>query len=65
MKKRFSEEQIIKVLKEEDAGFSVKEIIRQRFFAALEEQPLTQDFITPSRWPRIERGCRRALLSPQ
>ena len=28
MKKRSSEEQIINVLKEQDAGFSVKEIIR-------------------------------------
>ncbi len=33
MKKRFSEEQIIKVLKEREAGFPVKEIIRRHGIA--------------------------------
>ena len=33
MKKRFLEEQIINLLKEQDAGFSVKEIIRRHGIA--------------------------------
>ncbi|PXX34654.1 putative transposase [Thalassospira sp. 11-3] len=33
MKKRFSEEQIIGVLKEQDAGFAVKDIIRRHGIA--------------------------------
>ena len=33
MKKRFSEEQIINILKEQEAGFSVKEIIRRHGIA--------------------------------
>lgn len=33
MKKRFTEEQIIGILKEQEAGFSVKEIIRRHAIA--------------------------------